>query len=105
MALPTNLYQQLIDLAPALSLEECKQYFSWVAEDDNEAKEFERQYNKAKFELRMEAIRALRHDLQNGKTKTTSALGILLRFSDDWVELNGEPGGGKQFVAKISIGQ
>lgn len=86
----------LLEVAPALTLEEAAEYCGIDLDDLNpvDLQWFKRAYFKGKHELKVQAVEALRNDMKMAKDKTKPALSVLLRFADEWNILDGDDGSG-----------
>lgn len=75
---------ELKAVAPALSLDQCLEYFELESLGGEDLKRFKRAYTKSKYALQIDAINAVKAEMSGGKDKLRPALAVLLRFSDEW---------------------
>lgn len=99
-----ELKYELISLAPALTIDECAEYLDidFAALSPEDKAFFKKMYMQAKYQLRVEAINALKNEMKNGKDRFKPSLAVLLRFADEWETLSVED---KQanFTANINL--
>lgn len=81
-------------LGEALSKEEVCNYFGVSYEDlaDDERKQFDINFNKAKIKLKLNAYNKLKERFEDPKTGGTLALDVLVRFGELWEQSTTEEG-------------
>lgn len=86
MDITTELKYELDTLAPALTIDECCEYLDidLLNASEDEQKLFKKMYMQGKYRLRVEAVKALKNEMKNGKDRFKPSLAVLLRFADEW---------------------